>query len=373
MRRRLWWQVLVLDIRASEDRGTEAIISKDSYNTRLPVNINDDDFGPQTKDRLVDAQGPTDMIYSLCTSMSSGIFGYLGHPQTKIDASGQESQFSLAEEEIIKQAQRLESLFVHTANPSHYPSSQASVIVQIVILKIWLIIQYPFQPKQSVSKPRVSRESMLRTAVSTMELTDLLYNSPFSDRYSWWSETYIQWHPLAVALAELCVQVEGDLVDRAWIIIDKVFPKWRESIADTKRGTLWRPIKKLLRKAKAARAEAQMKALSLTPSTISEGDATTRQARTPNVAISPPPATAQPVSAEQLMNTAAGVFGEVTIDPSYFFQFPPEMFGTDFIEDYNQTNVASMDWTPWNEFVTDANANRESASNATSGGQVKIE
>jgi hypothetical protein len=226
MRRRLWWQVIILDVRASEDRGTEAIISRDSYNTRLPININDDDFSPDSSEPLVDLIGPTDMIYSLCTSMSSGIFGYLSHPQLKVDGTtGAAAEHAHTEEEVIKQAQRLESLFVHTANPSHFPSSQASVIVQIVILKLWLSIQYPFQPRQVVSKPRVSRESMLRTAVSIMELTDLLYNSPFSDRYNWWSETYVQWHPLAVALAELCVQVEGDLVDRAWAIIQKVFPR----------------------------------------------------------------------------------------------------------------------------------------------------
>jgi hypothetical protein len=357
MRRRLWWQVIVLDIRASEDRGTEAIISKDSYNTRLPVNINDDDFGPETKERLVDKIGPTDMIYSLCTSMSSGIFGYLSHPQMT-----PATEQSHTEEEVIKQAQRLESLFVHTANPSHYPSSQASVIVQIVILKLWLSIQYPFQPKQVVSKPRVSRESMLRTAISIMELTDLLYNSPFSDRYSWWSETYVQWHPLAVALAELCVQVDGALVDRAWAIIEKVFPKWRESIADTKRGTLWKPIRKLLKKAKTARAEAQMKTLSLTPSTVS-GDGEARQApRSP----APPPLQNPPITGEQLMASAQNLFGDIQLDPSYFFQLPPEIFNTDFVEDY-PTNVNSMDWTPWNEFVTDANANANRDSTSIEG------
>ncbi len=41
-------------------------------------------------------------------------------------------------------------------------------------------------------------------------------------------------------------------MDRAWRVVDEVFPLWAERIADTKRGTLWRPIRKLYKKAKAA-------------------------------------------------------------------------------------------------------------------------
>ena len=73
----------------------------------------------------------------------------------------------------------------------------------------------------------------------------------------------IQWHPLAVALAELCTQSSGPLVDRAWRVVDTVFPLWSEHVADTKRGRLWRPIKKLHKKAQAVRLEASLKGLGL--------------------------------------------------------------------------------------------------------------
>ncbi|KAL0768122.1 hypothetical protein CaCOL14_009096 [Colletotrichum acutatum] len=287
MRRRLWWMIVVLDIRAAEDRGTDAAIPRQSYNTRLPFNLDDDDFGPATTDLLEDRTGPTEMTFCLCTSMSSGIFGNLRprHPQLALDNDGTPEP-TTSEDEIMAHAQRLEALF-GTAPPKtpasdgdgsggggggddedqdtrHLPANHAAVTVRIIILKMWLSAQYPFTPRASTAtaKPRVARETMLRTAVNTIELVE--YSSAtYRERFGWWIDSYVQWHPLAVALAELCVQTRGELVERAWRVVDRNFHGMRERIADTRRGTLWRPLKKLLRRARAARAEAMMGALKL--------------------------------------------------------------------------------------------------------------
>jgi hypothetical protein len=66
--------------------------------------------------------------------------------------------------------------------------------------------------------------------------------------------TYVPWHPLAVTLAQLCTIKEGETVEQAWRIIDQIFESSGERVADAKDGMLWRPIKKLLKKAQAARA-----------------------------------------------------------------------------------------------------------------------
>ena len=62
---------------------------------------------------------------------------------------------------------------------------------------------------------------------------------------------------MAVVLAELCVQTNKPLVDRAWFIVDALYEPWSERIADTSKGMLWRPIKKLYAKARAARERQQ--------------------------------------------------------------------------------------------------------------------
>lgn len=108
---------------------------------------------------------------------------------------------------------------------------------------------------------------MLQTAIAIMELQASgpsgVSAAEYEARFAWWRDGYPQWHALAVALAELCVQTEGALVERAWRTVDKILPVWREKVADSHRGALWRPIRKLLRKARERRAEAKMRRLRL--------------------------------------------------------------------------------------------------------------
>ncbi|KAI1309882.1 fungal-specific transcription factor domain-containing protein [Xylaria venustula] len=291
MRRRLWWQLIVLDIRAAEDRGSNTIIARGSYDTHLPHNIDDAEFGPDTTTPLHSRPGPSDMTFSLCTAQSSGSFLWSEYAGMGLHT----------EEETLRRAKHLEAQFVRGADPDHAASYLASVMVRLVILKMWLVLRYPIHPRRgrpiatteqgkappthiggipdasgasssgvftSSSTPAttetgihsaataVSRESTLRTALSIMEVSEFLETGPYSDRTRWWCETYVQWHPLAVALAELCTQTQGDIVEHAWRVIDIVFPRWSDKIADAKRGSLWRPIRKLYKKAKAAREAA---------------------------------------------------------------------------------------------------------------------
>ncbi|KAI0377669.1 fungal-specific transcription factor domain-containing protein [Hypomontagnella monticulosa] len=279
LRRRLWWQLIVLDIRASEDRGTTTVVARGSYDTRMPLNIDDADFGPASPGPLVERRGPTDVTFSLCATRCSGLFLAIEHAQDApgIDdgtgAGGSGGRPSKGVEEAVKHAQSLEEQFVKTADPNHAPSYLGSIMVRLVILKLWLIMQYPVHPRRRggsaspSSRPKVGavpgmgrpgggmfpHEATLRTAISIIELNEYLQSF---ERFRWWADTYVQWHPLAVALAELCTHTRGETVDRAWRTIDEVFPRWSEVIADTKSGSLWRPIRKLYKKAKAARLAA---------------------------------------------------------------------------------------------------------------------
>ncbi|KAI1147388.1 fungal-specific transcription factor domain-containing protein [Nemania diffusa] len=313
LRRRLWWQLIVLDIRAAEDRGTNTIIARGSYDTRLPHNIDDAEFGPDTVVPLRDRPGPSDATFSLFTAQSSGLFLWSEHGVGSPDE---------AQTETVRRASHLEAQFVRGADPEHVGSYLGSVIVRLIILKMWLVMRYPVHPREGRPKAAgqgktpsaltraagagagagvgvgvgdiaipdapntpstsgafaaappstidshgaaapdtlaVTPQSTLRTAISIMELSDFLETGPYSDRIRWWCETYVQWHPLAVALAELCTQTQGETVERAWQVIEVVFPRWSDKIADLKRGSLWRPIRKLYKKAKAAREAASSK------------------------------------------------------------------------------------------------------------------
>ncbi|KAJ4261551.1 hypothetical protein NW762_006979 [Fusarium torreyae] len=350
MRRRLWHFIVVLDIRGSEDRGSDATLTRSGFDTIEPTAIDDDDFGPDSPGPLVPKSTPAENVICLCTAMCSGIFGFISHPHH--NSRGETEHFLYTEDELISHIRRLETNFIHTARPNHLPSLYASEIARVVILKLWLNIQYPFNGGPAPDRPRVSKETMLRTAISIIELRERMTKQQWEDRFAWWTDTYVQWHPLAVALAELCVQTEGELVDKAWVVVEHTFPSSREHIADTAKGSLWRPIKKLLKKARAARTEALLRRMNLNADMNMGPTASfmppamdpmaqslqfnTNQQQMANIPTSGPGLTAQ--------------YDTSSMDPSILFD-PPELLNLDFGTGLEQG--VPMEWSYWTEFFND--------------------
>jgi hypothetical protein len=65
MRRRLWWQIYVLDIRTAEDFDMDPSICEHSFDTGFPANVNDADFDEDTTHGLAGADGRTEMLFTL--------------------------------------------------------------------------------------------------------------------------------------------------------------------------------------------------------------------------------------------------------------------------------------------------------------------
>ncbi|KAK7743479.1 hypothetical protein SLS53_004013 [Cytospora paraplurivora] len=288
MRRRLWSQIIVLDVRAAQDRGTEPMVRQEEYNTLPPTNLNDSDFGPQTTVPVsqLAREGPTDITFCLCTYGCSKLFLYIHGPRSRFSKADHETtattatstttttprslpQSQINEEDLVQRIKQLETQFNTPAadQPGNFQSALAASVLRIASLIYWLSIEYPWQVRRAATakqQPRVSRENVLRTAVAIMELqasgpsSAAIGPDEYRERFIWWQDGYVQWHALAVALAELCAQTRGGLVDRAWATVDRVLPGWSDKVADTRKGALWRPIRKLLRRARERRAEAQM-------------------------------------------------------------------------------------------------------------------
>ena len=74
LRRRLWWHICILDSRSSEYHGYEPIVNGASFDTQLPLQINDSDLLPVMTDPPVYRADSTDMTLCLirCEALRIG-------------------------------------------------------------------------------------------------------------------------------------------------------------------------------------------------------------------------------------------------------------------------------------------------------------
>lgn len=156
-------------------------------------------------------------------------------------------------------------------------------VADIMVVCMMLLAIRPMQVDPQIGYPRVDSTRVLRLSIDGMQKHRDIMANPLTEPWRWF--VWVQWHALAVALAELCSQTEGPLVERAWKVVDVSYEEYGKTVADTKSGMLWQPIQKLMKKARQTRRSVQMAKLSLEDNAQSAMDVPTHVTSSPEYSM----------------------------------------------------------------------------------------
>lgn len=260
MRRRLWWQLSLLDNRAAEDHGTDPTFTEEFYDTKLPMNFNDDDIYPGMKEYPQERQGATEMTFCLIRfelSIFSRRFNFTA-PGNLSDGA---LELSLDEKEkaIDECHRKLEDRYLRHCDMNLPIYWVAATVARLILAKMWLMVHHPRSfgvGEGSWPLPPEIRDRVFITSVEVIEFSHLLEKNENTAKWGWLFRTYMQWQSVAFVLSEICSRPPGPDVDRAWRAIESVYDnKMRNS--RFQKGMLWKPLKHLMAKAKARRAAQQ--------------------------------------------------------------------------------------------------------------------
>jgi hypothetical protein len=260
MRRRLWWQVCILDTRASEDHGCDPTITEQSFDTKMPLNVNDVDITPDMKDLPEVKHGCTDMSFCLIRFEVSGTFRRINYipPGPPKQCTEHLAGITLQEKEkwITECHERLEERYLKDCDMSVPLFWVTATVARLMMSKMWLMVYHPFQRQDGgATLPPETKEKLFITSLENIEYSILLETEARTMKWGWLFKTYMQWHALAFILSELCHRTSGDMVERAWVAVEATREgRWDDRMSEANsRGHLWRPLQKLYRKAKDAR------------------------------------------------------------------------------------------------------------------------
>ncbi|KAK4628633.1 Bikaverin cluster transcription factor bik5 [Fulvia fulva] len=260
MRRRLWWQVCILDTRASEDHGCDPTIVEQSFDTKMPLNVNDVDITPEMKEFPLERHGCTDMSFCLLRFEVANTFRRISYipPGPPKACSDFYQSVTLEDKErwITECHRRLEERYLKHCDMSAPFFWVTATVARLMMSKMWLMVYHPFQRQDGgATLSEDVKDKLFITSLENMEYSILLETEVRTMKWGWLFKTYVQWHALAFLLSELCHRTTGDIVERAWVAVEKTRDgRWGGQIQEeTNTGHLWRPLKKLYRKAKDAR------------------------------------------------------------------------------------------------------------------------
>ncbi|OOF99071.1 hypothetical protein ASPCADRAFT_163043 [Aspergillus carbonarius ITEM 5010] len=341
LRRRLWLAIGFLDVQASMDRASEPMMQAGWLESHPPANANDIDLSPNMEANPPDSPGFTDMTFTMMIHKSQYVaraLNYSGFIEPSI------TTLAIRQQLVLEFQQSVTKLLQH-AEPDKHPFHWITrAIAECIHASMQLITLRPLQRCPNFTPPLVRGDRLLEFAVNVLIVSRRLRSDPRFTTYQWFEFAFPPWHCLAVALAELCVCDDKAVMERFWDPIEETFHQLARLVADSQRGMLWKPMEKLMVRARDRRAQ-----LLATPSP---------DAYSPSL---PTAIQQQPISMQMdTQGFVPGMDGRVGLHHAVAAMSTPESVdGTwpnvwDAVDfSYAAPGTAQMAWTSYENFVAD--------------------
>ena len=278
MRRRLWFQLVILDHTSSELAGLTPDLSLQglkSWDASKPSNLNDSDLDPDMTEMPPERTGATDMIFCLMRYEMGAYFRKTGvAPTDGLDQSFQENIHKVSPEtkdQLVNNLQKLlEEKFLRFCDPLEPLHYLTSVAARTALSGMQLRAHHPRQYlDRGVDMPQSERDLLFTLSIKILSYFCLVHSNPYLQGYLWHIKVYFQWHALIFALSELRERKTGDEVDKAWEMIWGVY-KYNTQLLSNPKYVLHAAIISLTLKTWLAR-EAELRRQNIacdTPETI---------------------------------------------------------------------------------------------------------
>lgn len=258
MRRRLWWQLCILDVRASEDHGFELTIRDQSFDTKFPLSINDTDIRPDTTETPVPETGVSEMTPCLIRieicHLTQRLF-YAAPGNSVLPIKSEPLSFEERERMLRETSNRMEKQYLQYGASAGSAYWSIATIARLILAKTSLLIYQPLtHPAKPNNLPQSTKDRLLIASIELAEYTKTLRSDPASKRFMWLFQTYTLWHCIAYILTELAVRPPSPIVDRAWGAV-LIFRDTGVINGSSRTGMLWQPLRVLLRRAMRKREE----------------------------------------------------------------------------------------------------------------------
>lgn len=248
IRRRVWWVLCVLDVRASEDQGMDLTITTGSFDTKLPLNINDADIEPGSKAVPTEREGLTDMSFALTTFEICQVTRQMMALAVKDGAAGLDEQERLLKE-IYQKFERgyFQYSSLESGNIMLWVGANAT---RLVISKMTLIVYLPVlfsSPSEHFSDD--IRDKLFVAAIEVAEYNHALNAEQECRHWRWLYQTYTHWHAIVYLLIEISRRPWSPTVERAWVALHS---RWLipAQLSTDKNLRTWVPLRKLMAKAR---------------------------------------------------------------------------------------------------------------------------
>ncbi|KAH8664116.1 fungal-specific transcription factor domain-containing protein [Xylariales sp. PMI_506] len=231
MRRRIWWQIVLLDAVYALLSGLGQSMLPRHWDTREPRNINDSDLFP-TMAKAESKEGPTDMIFCLLNyEIAKLLMEYpgleavvlqneLGSPDapSSADVEAARKRIDCLDHDI---GEILRKYSDSSMGPIHELSLEQR---PMMINKLRELICPPREQPEWGTEILTPKDNLFKIAITTGEHSLRVYSQAEKrGAFLWFIMAHFQVEVFLFMVGQLCSRTSGQLVDRAWYVAERFY------------------------------------------------------------------------------------------------------------------------------------------------------
>lgn len=220
IRRLIWHQLCFLDIRTCEAQGPKPQIRRDDFDTKLPLNVDDNDLHASGKPPT-SADRWTDATFSLIRFEINEMMRTIWIDRPRIERRKISLTAVLAKIETFRM--NMATKYDHLMDDRIPLQKCAKIVKTLLISRLHIMVLHRYHNSVVSPMPDRLRKIMTASGVTTLETAVALETLPEVRNWAWYSGAYQQYHSAFLLLMEVYVYPEIKEADRIWACLDWIY------------------------------------------------------------------------------------------------------------------------------------------------------
>ncbi|KAI1423948.1 hypothetical protein F5Y12DRAFT_754857 [Xylaria sp. FL1777] len=233
VRRLVWHQLCFLDIRTCEAQGPKPVIRREDYDTKLPVNCNEDELmatagasPPEPSDAWTTNTLP--LIRFEINEMMRAVWVDRRRLETR------RTTLTAVLTKIENFRRRMSEKYDPLLDVSRPQQRYAKCIMYMLTYRLHIMVLHPYYANALHPMPPRLSHLLITSGIMVIELAIQLETNPLFQDWAWYMGAYFQFQIAILLATEVFFRPQSREADRIWSCLDYVFGLDRKLPPETK-------------------------------------------------------------------------------------------------------------------------------------------
>lgn len=231
IRRLIWYQICFLDIRTCEATGPRPQIRREEYDTRFPLNVNDEDLDAAASIgvyMMKDSTSFTDMTITRMRFECYEMIRLMWIERPKLQRKVEKGEKKVTITSLLSRIQGFKAAMERTYLPMMSKSNPQHVVAMemygILSTRLYIMVLHTFASNDKRKMPERLRQIMISCCIMILEHSMTIEQQPALAQWSWYVGALHQYHTALLLLNEMYVTTPDPAIEaRIWRCMDFAF------------------------------------------------------------------------------------------------------------------------------------------------------